>query len=98
MRLERNNLQSTSLPDFRRTRRLRGSAAVRDLVRETAIGPDDFIQPLFITHGTGIRREIGSMRGQFQLSVDVLPREIAELAEAGIKAVLLFGIPEEKDR
>ena len=98
MRLERNNPQAASLPDFRRTRRLRGSAAVRGLVRETAIGPDDFIQPLFITHGTGIHREIGSMPGQFQLSVDVLPREIAELAEAGIKAVLLFGIPEEKDR
>ena len=98
MRLERNDPKDTSLPGFRRTRRLRGSAAVRGLVRETAIGPDDFIQPLFITHGTGIHREIGSMPGQFQLSVDVLPREIAELAEAGIKAVLLFGIPEEKDR
>ena len=61
MRLERNDRDSALLPDFRRTRRLRGSAAVRGLVRETAIGPDDFIQPLFITHGTGIHREIGSM-------------------------------------
>jgi delta-aminolevulinic acid dehydratase/porphobilinogen synthase len=66
MWLERNDREGASLPDFRRMRRLRGSAAVRGLVRETAIGPDDFIQPLFITHGTGIRREIGSMPGQFQ--------------------------------
>jgi porphobilinogen synthase len=98
MWLERNDREGAALPEFRRTRRLRRSAAVRGLVRETAIGPDDFIQPLFITHGAGIHREIGSMPGQFQLSVDVLPREIAELAEAGIKAVFLFGIPEEKDR
>ena len=63
MRLERNDRDGALLPDFRRTRRLRGSAAVRGLVRETAIGPDDFIQPLFITHGTGIHREIGSMPG-----------------------------------
>ncbi|MBW3633743.1 MAG: porphobilinogen synthase, partial [Chloroflexi bacterium] len=67
-------------------------------VRETVIGPDDFIQPLFITYGRGVRHEIGSMPGQCQLSVDELPRELAELAEAGINAVLLFGIPEEKDR
>jgi porphobilinogen synthase len=71
---------------------------VRRLVRETALAADDFIQPLFITHGRGIRREIGPMPGQFQLSVDALPRELAELAELGIAAVLLFGIPEEKDR
>jgi porphobilinogen synthase len=71
---------------------------VRGLVRETAIGPDDFIQPLFVTYGVGVRRDIGSMPGQYQLSVDQLPREIAELAELGVNAVLLFGIPEEKDR
>src|SRR5215218_9323054 len=98
MRLERMDPQGAALPDIRRTRRLRGSPAVRALVRETAIGSDDFIQPLFVTHGTGVHREIGSMPGQFQLSVDVLPREIIQLAEAGIKAVILFGIPEEKDR
>lgn len=98
MRAERNGFDGAAKPDFRRTRRLRQSAAVRDLVRETTIGPEDFIQPLFITHGVGVRREIGSMPGQFQLSVDQLPREISELAEVGVKAVLLFGIPEEKDR
>jgi porphobilinogen synthase len=98
MRAEQNGHERAALPQFRRTRRLRGNPAIRGLVRETAIGPDDFIQPLFVTHGSGVRHEIGSMPGQFQLSVDVLPREIAELAEAGITAVLLFGIPEEKDR
>jgi porphobilinogen synthase len=86
------------MPDFRRTRRLRRSAAVRGLVRETTIAAEDFIQPLFVTHGSGVRHEIGSMPGQFQLSVDQLAREVAELAEAGVKGVLLFGIPEEKDR
>ena len=98
MQAERNGHDRGALPEFRRTRRLRGSAAMRTLVRETAIGPDDFIQPLFVTYGHGVRHEIGSMPGQYQLSVDVLPREIAELTEAGIRAVLLFGIPEEKDR
>ena len=98
MRVERIGIEGAALPGFRRTRRLRGSAAVRGLVQETTIGPDDFIQPFFIIHGSGVRHEIGSMPGQYQLSVDMLPRELAELAEAGIKAVLLFGIPEEKDR
>lgn len=95
---ERNGFDGAAMPEFRRTRRLRRSAAVRDLVRETTIGPEDFIQPLFVTYGVGVHREIGSMPGQHQLSVDQLPREIAELAEVGVKAVLLFGIPEEKDR
>ena len=98
MRVEKNGFEGATIPVFRRTRRLRRSAAVRELVRETTIGPDDFIQPLFVTHGVGVQREIGSMPGQFQLSVDQLPREIAELSEVGVKAVLLFGIPEEKDR
>jgi porphobilinogen synthase len=84
--------------DFRRTRRLRRSESIRSLVRETAISADDFILPLFIIHGSGVRHEIGSMPGQFQLSVDQLPRELDELRELGIKAVILFGIPEEKDR
>ena len=98
MRAERNGFDRAAMPGFRRTRRLRRSAAMRELVRETSIGPGDFIQPLFVTHGAGVRREIGSMPGQFQFSVDQLPREIAELAEVGVKAVLLFCIPEEKDR
>ena len=98
MRANRERFETAALTDIRRTRRLRRTEALRGLVRETAISADDFIQPLFITHGVGVRREIGSMPGQCQLSVDELPRELAELVDAGIKAVLLFGIPEEKDR
>ncbi|MGH2616173.1 MAG: porphobilinogen synthase [Thermomicrobiales bacterium] len=98
MPAEWTSFESPAPLDVRRTRRLRYSPAVRGLVRETTIGPDDFIQPLFVTHGIGVRREIGSMPGQYQLSVDQLPREVAELAELGVSAVLLFGIPEEKDR
>jgi porphobilinogen synthase len=83
--------------DFRRMRRLRRTAAIRRLVSETTIAPEDFIYPLFITHGSGIRHEISSMPGQFQLSVDQLPAELDEIQELGIPAVLLFGIPQEKD-
>jgi delta-aminolevulinic acid dehydratase/porphobilinogen synthase len=77
MQAERNGFDRAAMSGFRRTRRLRRSAAMRELVRETTIGPEDFIQPLFVTHGAGVRREIGSMPGQFQFSVDQLPREIA---------------------
>jgi porphobilinogen synthase len=82
---------------FRRTRRLRRTAAIRQLVAETSISAADFIYPLFITHGSGIKHEIGSMPGQFQLSVDQLPAELEEIRDLGVPAVLLFGIPEEKD-
>jgi porphobilinogen synthase len=85
-------------PPFRRTRRLRQSEPMRRFVRETSLSADDFIFPLFITHGAGIRNPIGSMPGQFQLSVDELAREVEDLRELGIGAVLLFGIPAEKDR
>ncbi len=88
---------SGPLPPFRRLRRLRRTPAIRRLVRETTLAAEDFIYPLFITHGVGVRREIGSMPGQYQLSADQLPRELDELAELGIGAVLLFGIPAEKD-
>ena len=85
------------LPAFRRLRRLRRSEPIRRLVRETTLSVDDFIYPLFITHGSRVRHEIGSMPDQCQLSVDELPRELDELMELGIGAVLLFGIPPEKD-
>jgi porphobilinogen synthase len=98
MRTDQDRRERAVPPGIRRTRRLRRTEAIRGLVRETAIAADDFIQPLFIHHGVGVRHEIGSMPGQFQLSVDQLPRELEELAELGVKAVLLFGIPEEKDR
>ncbi|MFM9107969.1 MAG: porphobilinogen synthase [Chloroflexota bacterium] len=90
--------ETGGLPPFRRMRRTRRTEALRGFVRETTVTPEDFIYPLFVTHGSGVRNPIGSMPGQFQLSVDRLPSEIEELRALGIGAVLLFGIPEEKDR
>ena len=87
-----------ALPPFRRMRRLRRSEAVRRLVRETSLAPGDFIAPLFVIHGVGVRREVASMPDQYQISVDRLPSEIEELAELGIGAVLLFGIPPEAEK
>src|SRR5689334_11204695 len=89
---------AVELPPFQRTRRLRRTEAIRRLVRETTLHAADFIYPLFINHGRGVRRPILSMPGQMQLSVDELPAELDELQHLGIGAVLLFGIPEEKDR
>ena len=82
---------------FARHRRLRRSPGVRALVRETSLSAADFIYPLFVSEGTGHRSEIGSMPGQFQLSIDLLDREIDELLGLGISAVLLFGLPDHKD-
>lgn len=85
------------LPPFRRMRRLRRTEAIRRIVRETTLAPGDFIYPLFVTHGVGVRHEIDSMPQQYQLSVDQLPAELEELHDLGIEAVLLFGIPSDKD-
>jgi porphobilinogen synthase len=78
-------------------RRLRATEALRNLVRETVLDPADFILPLFICPGEGIRREISSMPGHAQLSVDRLVKECAEAYGLGIGGVILFGIPETKD-
>lgn len=83
--------------EFRRFRRLRRSEGVRRLVRETRLNVEDFIYPLFVIHGRGVRREVGSMPGVYQLSVDQLGYEAEELLSLGIGAVLLFGIPAHKD-
>ena len=80
-----------------RPRRLRRTEALRAMVRETALDPADFIYPLFVEFGTGVRREVSSMPGVFNLSLDQLPAEIDELKALGIPAVILFGIPESKD-
>jgi porphobilinogen synthase len=80
-----------------RPRRLRASPALRGLVRETTLDAGDFIYPLFVHHGQNLRREVPSLPGVFQLSVDRLAAEVDELAELGIRAVILFGIPESKD-
>jgi porphobilinogen synthase len=80
-----------------RPRRLRFSRGLRRMMQETTLSPSDFIYPLFVTHGNNVQREIGSMPGVFQWSPDRLAREIEEIANLGIPAVLLFGIPESKD-
>lgn len=80
-----------------RPRRLRATAALRDMTRETELNAADFLYPLFITHGKNIRQEVPSMPGVFQISVDQLAREIDELLGLRIRGVLLFGIPETKD-
>jgi len=78
-------------------RRLRRSESLRALVRETTVEPGDLIYPLFICPGEGVRREVGSMPGVFQLSVDEIVREAEEAARLGIGGLLLFGLPESKD-
>lgn len=80
-----------------RHRRLRQSSGMRNMVRETILTVNDFIQPIFITHGEGIKNEISSMPGIYHFSIDRLEEELKEIVELGISAVLLFGIPESKD-
>jgi porphobilinogen synthase len=89
---------TTRLPTaFHRFRRLRRSEALRRLVAETRLDPRDFVYPLFVTHGRGVRDEIASMPGQYQLSVDQLAGEARDLRDLNVPAVLLFGLPASKD-
>ena len=80
-----------------RLRRLRRTAAIREMFRETALSASDFVYPLFIVEGENVKKEISSMPSQFQLSVDNVLRECEELLGLGIGSVILFGIPNEKD-
>ena len=80
-----------------RMRRLRRSESLRALVRETAVEPGDLIYPLFLCPGEGVRREVGSMPGVFNLSVDEAVRDAEEAARLGLGGLLLFGLPETKD-
>jgi porphobilinogen synthase len=80
-----------------RQRRLRYHSLVRDLVRETTLRADDLILPFFVRPGKGVKKEISSMPGVHQLSVDRLVEEVGEACELGLRAFLLFGIPEYKD-
>jgi porphobilinogen synthase len=80
-----------------RPRRLRASEAMRKLVRETRLDPAQFILPLFVCPGEGVRREIGSMPDNYQMSVDQIAKECAEVQSLGIGGVILFGLPETKD-
>ncbi len=80
-----------------RPRRLRSSPHWRRLVRETRLSVDDLVLPLFVTTGEGVREEIGTMPGCYRLSVDELVKEAQGAASLGIPAILLFGIPDQKD-
>jgi porphobilinogen synthase len=85
-----------SFPETR-PRRLRRTPALRRMVRETTLAPDNFIYPLFVCPGKGVRREVSSLPGQFHFSVDEVVREAEEVAKLGIPSVILFGLPEKKD-
>ena len=80
-----------------RPRRLRRSAALRSMVRETRLSPDNFLYPLFAVTGEGRRKEVSSMPGVYQLSVDEIVKEAAAARADGVPGVLLFGLPESKD-
>jgi porphobilinogen synthase len=80
-----------------RPRRLRRTEALRSLVRETTLAPDDLVWPLFAVPGERVRRAVASMPGVFQLSVDELVAEAQAGVEAGVRSVILFGVPEAKD-
>lgn len=85
-----------SFPQLR-LRRLRDLEPLRTLTRETRLSPSGFVYPLFVTHGRGMREPIEPMPGCYHLSPDLLAEEVAEVADLGIPAVLLFGLPAEKD-
>jgi len=85
-----------SFPETR-PRRLRRTPALRRMVRETTLSPDNFIYPLFVCPGKGVRREVASLPGQFHFSADEVVREAEEVAKLGIPSVILFGLPEKKD-
>ena len=80
-----------------RPRRLRKTDAIRSLVRETRLAPENFVLPLFVCPGSGVRREISSMPGVFNLSIDELTKEVAAARDTGVRSIILFGLPESKD-
>jgi porphobilinogen synthase len=80
-----------------RPRRLRANPTIRHMVRETRLSVDNFIYPLFVCPGEGVKKEIYSMPGNYQFSIDMLLKEMEEVESLGIPGVILFGIPEHKD-
>src|SRR5947209_2448638 len=80
-----------------RLRRLRRTGSLRSMVRETRLSPEGFVYPLFVCPGEGVRKEVRSMPGVFNLSVDEAVREAEEAHSLGVPAVILFGLPEKKD-
>jgi len=87
----------TTLTLTRRLRRLRRSETMRALVRETRLSPDMFVMPLFVCEGEGVRREVPSMPGVYNLSVDEAVKEVEGAKGDGVRSVLLFGLPDRKD-
>ena len=85
-----------NFPDYR-PRRMRRTETLRRMIRETRLAPDDFIYPLFVVPGSGVKKPISSLPGQFNWSVDKAVEEAARAADLGIPGVILFGIPEHKD-
>jgi porphobilinogen synthase len=82
---------------IQRMRRLRRNEVIRRMVRETTLSVDDLIYPLFIVHGTGIKKEIEPLPGNYQLSIDRLEEEARAICDLGIPAVILFGLPKKRD-
>src|SRR4030095_13280291 len=80
-----------------RPRRLRRTEALRSMVRETRLTRDDFVLPLFVCAGEGVRREISSIPGVYNLSIDETTREVAAAFDTGVRSIILFGLPESKD-
>ena len=80
-----------------RPRRLRRTGAIRSLVRETRLVPENFVLPLFVCPGTGVRREISSMPGVYNLSIDETTKEVSAAYDIGVRSIILFGLPETKD-
>lgn len=80
-----------------RPRRLRSTDAIRSLVRETRLAPENFVLPLFVCPGNSVRREISSMPGVFNLSMDETAKEVAAAYDLGVRSIILFGLPESKD-
>ena len=90
------NIDTETHP-FKRLRRTRMTATLRSMVRETELAKNDFIYPLFVVPGTNVKKEVSSMPGVFQMSVENIVRECSDVKKLGIPAVILFGIPEHKD-
>lgn len=82
---------------FKRYRRLRETSAIRDMVRETVLNSNDFIYPIFVVEGENIKSEIPSLAGNYHWSLDRLPEVVDEVIAAGVKGIILFGLPDEKD-
>src|SRR5437588_12643767 len=80
-----------------RLRRLRRTAEIRNLVAETRLTPDAFVYPMFVCPGEGVRKEVRSMPGVFNLSVDEAVRDAQQARSAGVPSVILFGLPDKKD-